>query len=157
MEYPRTDEDWEKLAECIVTKDPGISPEIVGGLTVDATATIFSWYKGEERTKALVIRQYGRDRLIELAKGAGCLEEREELKLGERMIEVPLGRPVPQTYGDWVNLGMDIKEKAGINDFETTAEVNEHLYHIWREDEDPATAQVSKRWLTEKARQMGID
>jgi len=81
----------------------------------------------------------------------------EELRLGEEVIEVPLGRPVPQTYGDWNDLGTDIKEKAGIDDFKTLADVNEHLYHIWRKDVDPATAQVSQRWLANKARQMGID
>ena len=75
MTYPRTDEDWERLAECIVTRRPGVSPELVGGFTVDATATIFTWYKGEERRKALDERQYARDRLMELAREAGCLSE----------------------------------------------------------------------------------
>lgn len=66
------------------------------------------------------------------------------------------GRPVPQTYGDWNNLGEDIKRTAGVDDFKTRAEVNEHLYHISKEDEDPETAQVSKRWLTQKAGELGV-
>ncbi len=155
MKYPRTDDDWEKLAECIVTKDPLVAPERVGRLTVDATQTIFSWYKGEERTQALAVRQYGRDRLIELGEGTGCLEEREEIKLSEEMIEVPLGRSVPQTYNDWVNLGLDIKEKAGIDDYAITAKVNGHLSHIY-EEEDSAIAQESKMWLVRKAGELGI-
>lgn len=75
--YPKTDEDWERLAECIVTRHPSVSPELVGGFTVDATQTIFTWYKGEERRKALDKRQYARDRLIELAKEAGCMPKVE--------------------------------------------------------------------------------
>ncbi len=156
MDYPKTDEDWEKLAECIVTKDTGVIPEAIGSLTVQATTMIFSWYKGERRSKALSNRQYARDDLIKLGKRAGCLEEREELKMSGRMIEVPLDRPVPQTYGDWVNLGVDIKEKAGIDDFVTTADVNTHLGRIDREDEDPTAAQQSKMWLTRKAQVLGI-
>ncbi len=94
--------------------------------------------------------------LMTMADSIVAKQEPEEIKLSGEMIEVPLGRPVPQTYGDWVNLGMDIKEKAGIDDFKTTAEVNEHLYHIYKEEEDPATAQVSKMWLTRKAGELGI-
>jgi len=80
-------------------------------------------------------------------------EEPEELKLGERMIEVPLGRLFPKTYGDWVKLGMDIKEKAGIDDFETTKLVNMALNAIYEED---PSAGDKKRWLTEKASELGI-
>ncbi len=253
MEYPRTDDDWENLAECIVTKMPDVSPEVVGGYTVDATATIFSWYKGDERRKALDKRQYARVRLIGWAKEAGCVPElmREEIELGEEMMEVPIGeeahywevtnmvrgeimqesisyrtiaeavseaqfvmntkyahfgdehlvikifdkhpgeragltlepeytesywregpakdaqevlgrisepldRPFPKTYGDWVDLGMSIKEKAGISDFETTTLVNRHLINIYDEEQDPGIAQESKRWLTNKAGELGI-
>ena len=255
MDYPRTDEEWEKLAECIVTKDAEVPPERVGALTVDATATIFSWYIGGERTKALSNRQYARDVLVRLAKEAGCLEEHEEIKMSGKMMEVPLGgeeqhywevtnmvtgqvlqedvyqrtiaeavheaqfamdtkytyfgdnhlvikifdrrpfdrtgltiepeytvsywvegaarrgdevldrisqtltpdRPVPQTYGDWVNLGVDIKEKVGIDDFFTTGQVNTHLGHIYREEElDPEAVRESKMWLTRKAGELGI-
>lgn len=73
MTYPKTDEEWEQLAECIVTKHPSVSPEYVGGLTVDATQTIFSWYKGEDRRRALDKRQRARDDLMELAKEARCI------------------------------------------------------------------------------------
>ncbi len=88
-------------------------------------------------------------------------EEADRLGMGEMHRRMTGGggapdRPVPQTYGDWVNLGMDIKEKAGINDFKTTAEVNEHLYRIYKEEEEPETAQVSKMWLTRKAGELGV-
>lgn len=66
------------------------------------------------------------------------------------------GRPLPQTYGDWVNLGMDIKEKAGMDDYETTAQVNRQLEHIFNEDSEPSAAQLSKRWLSNKATELGI-
>lgn len=252
MDYPRTDDDWEKLAECIVTRHPSVSPEHVGKLTVDATATIFSWYKGEERSKALNERQYARDRLIELGSQAGCVRsfgmdveelrrrqacdraeevldrisqpldfsgpyefklwdwsvgeiyestgrystpeiavsgakdmiesddfKRDHLKPYERGyqikvtdgrgIEIPgydewykprwmleQQRPFPQTYGDWVSLGVDIKEKAGIDDFQTTAVVNFHLSQIAEEEKFPAEANWSKQMLVTKAGQLGI-
>ena len=187
MDYPKTDDDWEKLAECIVTKHTGVFPETVGELTVGATATIFGWYKGEERSHALTDRQYARERLVRLAKEAGCLEEREELKMSGRMVEMDMGnpdgwmmsqeeaerlgmgemhrqmtsggtsdRPIPQTYGDWVNLGESIKEKAGISDFETTSHVNIHLQRIYDEEENPEVAQQSKRFLTRRAGELGI-
>lgn len=88
------------------------------------------------------------------AKTKGARVESEEFLLRG---EEPDGRPFPKTYGDWVDLGVSIKEKAGIDDFKTIADVNERLYHIWREDIDPETAQVSKRWLTRKARELGIE
>lgn len=182
---PRTDEDWEKLAECIVTKHPSVSPELVGGFTVDATQTIFTWYKGEERSKFLGEKHYARDRLMRLAREAGCLKEPSERvgedvmdrqraeELGDKMIAGTLTDdeaqelfeaqpewvykkepiPVPQTYGDWVSLAMDIKQKAGIDDFETTASVNEHLENIYSEE---PSAEDSKRWLVEKAGELGI-
>lgn len=65
-------------------------------------------------------------------------------------------RPFPDTYGDWVNLGMDIKEKAGIDDVEMTTLVNRHLNHIYEEEQDPDVAQESKRWLVDKAGELGI-
>ncbi|MBA7701647.1 hypothetical protein ES703_110390 [subsurface metagenome] len=69
----------------------------------------------------------------------------------------PIGRPFPKTYGDWVNLGMDIKETAGIDDFETTADVNRHLEHIYKEEEtDPGVVRESKMWLTRKAGELGV-
>ncbi len=62
-------------------------------------------------------------------------------------------RTVPKTYGDWVSLGSDIKEKAGIDDFGTTTQVNTALQHIYDEGEK---AEQSKRWLIEKAGELGI-
>ncbi len=151
MDYPKTDEDWEKLAECIVMKQTGVLPEAIGSLTVEATATIFSWYRGEERSNALSKRADARHDLIKYGKRAGCLEEREEIKLGERMIEVPLGRPVPQTYGDWVNLAEDIKDKVDTPEY---AEINHHLCVIQGITE--GDAEYSKRWLTRIAGELGI-
>lgn len=214
MDYPRTDDDWVKLAECIVTRDPGISPEVVGALSVDATTTIFSWYEGEERRKALVLRQYGRDRLIELGKQTGCLAElgeeppwmrpREVVEHGSYVIftnldtgetkqyynvnppdseevvsaamfikpileerwdrnikfdivpaeKLPAEQPehiapdrlLPKTYGDWVDLAEDIKEKY-LGDASTRESANKALQHIADEDE---LADESKRWLVAK-------
>ena len=252
MDYPKTDDDWVKLAEWIVHNNPEVLPEHIGALTVDATATIFTWYSSDERASKIRTRQFAREELLSYARQYGGLPEREELRMGERMVEVPLGReeqhywevtnmvtgevlqegvpyrtiteasidakrtmntlypyfednhlvikifdkspderagltfepertesywregpaksaqdvldrisqpldrPFPQVYGDWVNLGESIKEKAGIDNFATTAEVNEHLYHIYKEEEDPETAQVSKMWLTRKAQELGV-
>lgn len=213
MGYPRTDEEWVKLAECVVMKDPVISPEVVGGLSVDATTTIFSWYKGEERRKALVLRQYGRERLIELGKGAGCIpkeyeveppweQPREAVEHGSYVIftnldtgetkryfnifppdspevvsaamlikpsleerwgknikfeiapveKLPPGgvsRLFPKTYGDWVDLACSIKERDPSP--ETVTRVNVSLFNISEKDDDDA-----KRWLIEKAGELGI-
>lgn len=74
----------------------------------------------------------------------------------ERFHELESSRLFPQTYGDWVSLGMDIKEKAGIDDYETTAEVNRQLNHIYEEEQDPKIAQEAKRALTELAGKFGI-
>ncbi len=61
--------------------------------------------------------------------------------------------PFPQTYGDWVELGVSIKEKVGIGDFETTTAVNNHLNSIYYSS--PGTEE-SKRWLMQKAGELGI-
>ncbi len=62
-----------------------------------------------------------------------------------------VGRPFPETYGDWVNLAEDIKAKLP-DDPATRACVNFQLQHIAeREDEDEA-----KRWLVNKAGKLGI-
>jgi len=168
MDYPKTDDDWERLGECIVEKDPGISPEVLGGLTVDATATIFSWYRGElQRGKALANRQYARDRLIELGRATGCLEELdvEELRrrqTRERAEEVlervsqPLDieqlRPFPKTYGDWVDLAENIKERIP-DDPATIATVNYQLNTIAVGE---SGVEEAKRWLLNKAGELGI-
>lgn len=219
MSYPRTDEEWERLAECIVTRYPSVSPELVGAFTVDATQTIFTWYKGEERSKALYERQYARDRLMELARETGCLvgvyywevtnmvtgerlesgkrqesiksavqdakrelrrgfqyfgdnhlvikvfdkspDERAGLTLEPVLMEsfwvssnpsdVSAGRPFPETYGDWVSLGMDIKEKDP--DIGTIAQVNNALISI---ADDRPDAEEAKQWLVEKAGELNI-
>lgn len=63
----------------------------------------------------------------------------------------PPSRPFPQSYGDWVSLGMDIKEKDPT--VGTAAWVNMALQHIADNDED---AEQSKRWLVDKAGELGI-
>jgi len=73
-------------------------------------------------------------------------EKPGEIMMSGRMIEVPLGRPVPQTYGDWVNLAEDIKEKY-LSDASTREWTNKALQHIADEDE---LADESKRWLVAK-------
>lgn len=83
-------------------------------------------------------------------------EARGEIELSGEMIEVPIGRSFPETYSRWVEIGMDIKEKAGIDDYATTAQVNEHLYHICKEEEDPVQAQEAKRALTRLAGKFGV-
>lgn len=62
-------------------------------------------------------------------------------------------RPFPETYSDWVSLGVDIKEKVGIDDFETTTRVNLTLGHI---DKDDELAEEAKRWLSNKAAELGL-
>lgn len=81
-DYPKTDEDWVNLAECIVTKIDYPSPEEVGELSVEATTTIFSWYKGAERQTIVARRDAARKRMIELGVQAGCLQARQLPELG---------------------------------------------------------------------------
>lgn len=90
--------------------------------------------------------------LMTLANSIMAKQEPEVLELGEKMVEIPLGRPFPQTYGDWVNLAMDIKEKYPGDAF-TRAWTNKALQHIADEDE---LADESKRWLMNKASELGI-
>lgn len=154
MDYPITDDDWVKLAECIVTKDIGVLPEAIGSLTVEATATIFSWYRGEERSEALGKRANARHDLTEYGRRAGCLEAPEPSFADYTAMEEmghPIGRPSPQTYGDWVNLAEDIKSADPAS--WTAAWVNEALQHI--SEEDPA-AEGSKRKLVQRASELGI-
>ncbi len=73
MNYPRTDDEWVRLAECIVTKTFVPPPEEVGALSVAATETIFSWYKGDERIEANRRIKVARDIMIELGIQTGCL------------------------------------------------------------------------------------
>ncbi len=82
---------------------------------------------------------------------------REILDRISQPFDIKQDRPFPKTYGDWVELGVSIKERVGIDDFATTAQVNIHLNHIYEEEQDPTTAQVSRRWLTDKARQLGVE
>jgi len=162
--YPKTDEDWEKLAECIVTKHSGISPEVVGGLVVDATQTIFTWYREEGRHNALHERKYARDRLMELAKEAGCTSEGrtwpEELSWRVKSGFGELHRPFPETYGDWVNLAEDIKTRYADDPVDRAA-VNYNLKVIAEEDGvtpmvEQSEVDDAKRWLIQKAGELGI-
>ena len=67
------------------------------------------------------------------------LKEREEIKMGGRMIEVTLGR-FPTVYGDWVNLAEDIKDKRP----DLATEVNTSLNYIMRHDSEMAKQQLEK-------------
>lgn len=58
-------------------------------------------------------------------------------------------RPYPETYGDWVDLAEDIKEK----DPNSASRVNGAMYDI---SEETRLAEEQKRWLVEKARELGI-
>ncbi len=73
----------------------------------------------------------------------------EEIKLSGKMMEIPLDRPVPQVYGDWVNLAEDMKTK----DPNLASKVNYNLGLIQR---DLPGADEAKRWLTQKASELGI-
>ncbi len=68
--------------------------------------------------------------------------------LGERESS---SRPFPKTYGDWVDLAMSIKEKD--TTLGNAAWVNMALQHISDEDTD---AEDSKRWLVDKAKEVGV-
>lgn len=61
----------------------------------------------------------------------------------------------PVTYSDWINLAEGIKNTVGIDDVETRALVNTHLGRICEEEQDPASAEESKRWLVQKAEELG--
>jgi len=65
-------------------------------------------------------------------------------------------RPFPQTYGDWVNLAEDIKAKYYFDDPASRAAVNYQLRYIGEETEYPTEAREAKRWLVEKAGELGI-
>lgn len=60
-------------------------------------------------------------------------------------------RLFPQTYGDWVNLAEDIKDKVDTPEY---AEINSKLGIIGGFEE--GDAEEAKRWLIEKARELGI-
>jgi len=59
-------------------------------------------------------------------------------------------RPLPETYGDWVNLAMDIKERMPEGAWGV---VNDLLQVI---AEGGPEAEEAKRWLTAKAGELGI-
>ena len=58
----------------------------------------------------------------------------------------------PKTYGDWVNMAENIKEKYP-DDTVMIASVNYQLRHISEETEE---ADEAKRWLVERAGELGI-
>jgi len=70
------------------------------------------------------------------------------------------GRPFPQTYGDWVNLAESIKQKDPT--VSTSWEVSHALNAILEEERGEAepdadyTADDAKRWLVEKAGELGL-
>ncbi len=85
--------------------------------------------------------------LVEEGTGrVGYVEEREEIKLGEGMIEVPLGR-FPTVYGDWVNLAEDIKDRRP----DLALEVNTSLESVMRHD-----SEMGKQQLEKIAKEIGI-
>lgn len=61
-------------------------------------------------------------------------------------------RPYPQTYGDWVSLAEDIKDKLG-DDVEARMKVNMQLGYIAADVDNSDSA---KRWLAAKAIELGI-
>lgn len=73
-----------------------------------------------------------------------------KLPPGEPSKEGPESWLYPKTYGDWLNLGIDIKEK----DPSTQTGVNKALSVIIGQDEGDVDA--AKRWLLEKAGELGI-
>lgn len=94
--------------------------------------------------------------LMTLANSIVSKQEPEELRLGERMVEYEIGkvpsRPFPQTYGDWVDLAEDVKEKVP-DDLIMRSWVNRALQHISDDDE---LADEAKRYLMGKAHEIGI-
>ena len=57
--------NWSKVAEKAVRK--GMNPEEAGRLSVEAESIIYSWLKGNERTKALKERGFARRELLNQA------------------------------------------------------------------------------------------
>jgi len=70
----------------------------------------------------------------------------------EKLTGTEYNRPLPQTYGDWVDLAEDIKDKLGDN-VEARMEVNKQLGYIAADVDNSETA---KRWLVDKAGELGI-
>ena len=97
-------------------------------------------------------------------------EEKESRRVVERAhefldrISQPLdieslqGRPFPQTYGDWVSLAEDIKGRCQ-GEPATIATVNYQLNTILGAEqgtETPGAAEEAKRWLVNKAAELGL-
>lgn len=75
------------------------------------------------------------------------------IQLGGPMIEIPIepkGRPFPETYGDWVNVGMDIKQADPSLSFMVNAALSDIEGGTEHADEQ-------KRWLADKARELGVE
>lgn len=71
---------------------------------------------------------------------------------GEKLGSGELHKPFPITYGDWVNLAEDIKASRP-DDAQLWSTVNDRLNAILYETGNIDTA---KRWLVEKAGELGI-
>ena len=87
-------------------------------------------------------------------------EKPEEIKMSGKMIEVPLERPFPKAYGDWVNVAENIKERYP-DDPVMRASVNYQLGIIAREEDVTPVVEVkeveeARRWLMLKAGELGI-
>lgn len=71
-------------------------------------------------------------------------------KAVEIITEALKQRPSPRTYGDWVDLAEAIKDITPLGEWDT---VNKPLQTI---SEEGPGAEEAKRWLIEKARELGI-
>lgn len=84
--------------------------------------------------------------------------------MSDKMVEVKIGekkpRLFPETYGDWVNLAADIKDRYP-DDPVMRATANAALAGILAEEQcsagwSPEDAVEGRRWLTAKAGELGI-
>ena len=81
-----------------------------------------------------------------------------EIILSGHMMEIPItehhmNRPFPRTDGEWIDLSLNIKEK--LTEFDPVrTEVNLHIGVVAGLDE--GNEEESKRWLMQKAGELGV-
>ena len=121
----------------------------------DAAEILRNIAADEDRHYRLVKYQYDMLQMNSVERKAH--EEQMEYLLGHRhpsQVGLTLtNRPFPQTYGDWVDLAESMKSAAP-NDLQLAVRVNENLEFI--ATDDPVHSEASKRWLMQKAGELGI-
>lgn len=119
--------------------------------SIDVVETEFKWQEVLEEAKAKGAKVEVEEFLLQGGEPPGGFLPGKPLP--ERFRPT---RPFPKTYGEWVNLAEDIKERRP-DDPLTVASVNYNLSLIAHEEEmTPADVDEAKRWLVDRATELGI-